>query len=85
MTFNFSNYILIYINIFERKIKIPLPFNCFQIVVLQNMDTFDGAKTLSYVIIYLSMAFNIFIFCYIGEILAEQVTADLVRNTRVIS
>ncbi|XP_039304873.1 uncharacterized protein LOC105195337 isoform X2 [Solenopsis invicta] len=39
---------------------------------ITNMDSFDGAKTTSYVIIYLSMAFNIFIFCYIGEILTEQ-------------
>ncbi|KAL6259101.1 hypothetical protein P5V15_009023 [Pogonomyrmex californicus] len=39
---------------------------------ITNIDSFDGAKTMSYVIIYLSMAFNIFIFCYIGEILTEQ-------------
>ncbi|XP_071562273.1 odorant receptor 82a-like [Temnothorax nylanderi] len=39
---------------------------------ITNLDSFDAAKTTSYVIIYLSMAFNIFIFCYIGEILTEQ-------------
>ncbi|XP_011644993.1 uncharacterized protein LOC105432074 [Pogonomyrmex barbatus] len=39
---------------------------------ITNIDSFDRAKTLSYVIIYLSMAFNIFIFCFIGEILTEQ-------------
>ncbi|KAG5318442.1 OR4 protein, partial [Acromyrmex heyeri] len=39
---------------------------------ITNMDSFDMAKTISYVIIYLSVAFNIFIFCYIGEILTEQ-------------
>ncbi|XP_018310082.1 odorant receptor 82a-like [Mycetomoellerius zeteki] len=39
---------------------------------MTNMDSFDMAKTISYVIIYLSVAFNIFIFCYIGEILTEQ-------------
>ncbi|XP_032669703.1 odorant receptor 82a-like [Odontomachus brunneus] len=39
---------------------------------ITNLDSFDGPKTMSYVIIYLSMAFNIFIFCYIGEILTEQ-------------
>ncbi|XP_011880184.1 PREDICTED: uncharacterized protein LOC105568818 isoform X2 [Vollenhovia emeryi] len=39
---------------------------------ITNLDSFDTAKTTSYVIIYLSMAFNIFIFCYIGEILTEQ-------------
>ncbi|XP_018406399.1 PREDICTED: odorant receptor 82a-like [Cyphomyrmex costatus] len=35
-------------------------------------ETFDTAKIASYVIVYLSMAFNIFIFCYIGEIITEQ-------------
>ncbi|XP_011684390.1 PREDICTED: odorant receptor 63a-like [Wasmannia auropunctata] len=39
---------------------------------ITNLDSFDMAKTISYVIIYLSKAFNIFIFCYIGEILTEQ-------------
>ncbi|XP_032669684.1 odorant receptor 4-like isoform X2 [Odontomachus brunneus] len=39
---------------------------------ITNWDSFDRPKTMSYVIIYLSMAFNIFIFCYIGEILTEQ-------------
>ncbi|XP_024880016.1 odorant receptor 4-like [Temnothorax curvispinosus] len=34
---------------------------------------FDATKIASYVNVYLSMAFNIFIFCYIGEIIAEQV------------
>ncbi|XP_029660097.1 odorant receptor 4-like isoform X2 [Formica exsecta] len=35
-------------------------------------ETFDAAKITSYVIVYLSMGFNIFIFCYIGEIITEQ-------------
>ncbi|XP_018364326.1 PREDICTED: odorant receptor 22c-like [Trachymyrmex cornetzi] len=35
-------------------------------------ETFDTAKITSYVVIYLSMGFNIFIFCYIGEIITEQ-------------
>ncbi|KAL0117029.1 hypothetical protein PUN28_010119 [Cardiocondyla obscurior] len=39
---------------------------------ITNMDSFDKAKIMSYVIIYLSMAFNIFILCYIGEVLTEQ-------------
>ncbi|XP_014484208.1 PREDICTED: odorant receptor 82a-like [Dinoponera quadriceps] len=39
---------------------------------ITNWDMFDAPKTMSYVIIYLSMAFNIFIFCYIGEILTDQ-------------
>ncbi|XP_014475013.1 PREDICTED: odorant receptor 4-like [Dinoponera quadriceps] len=39
---------------------------------LMNWAAFDAAKIISYVIVYLSMGFNIFIFCYIGEILTEQ-------------
>ncbi|XP_018364327.1 PREDICTED: odorant receptor 4-like [Trachymyrmex cornetzi] len=35
-------------------------------------ETLDTAKLTSYVIVYLSMGFNIFIFCYIGEIITEQ-------------
>ncbi|XP_077269879.1 odorant receptor 10-like isoform X2 [Temnothorax americanus] len=35
-------------------------------------ETLDTAKIISYVIMYLSMSFNIFIFCYIGEIITEQ-------------
>ncbi|XP_071641244.1 odorant receptor 4-like isoform X3 [Temnothorax longispinosus] len=35
-------------------------------------ETLDTAKIISYVIVYLSMSFNIFIFCYIGEIITEQ-------------
>ncbi|KAL6426546.1 hypothetical protein ACFW04_009160 [Cataglyphis niger] len=35
-------------------------------------ETVDTAKITSYVIVYLSMGFNIFIFCYIGEIITEQ-------------
>ncbi|XP_036147235.1 uncharacterized protein LOC105835750 isoform X2 [Monomorium pharaonis] len=39
---------------------------------ITNIDSFDAAKSTSYVVVYLSMAFNIFIFCYIGETLTEQ-------------
>ncbi|KAL0117019.1 hypothetical protein PUN28_010113 [Cardiocondyla obscurior] len=35
-------------------------------------ETLDAAKLTSYAIVYLSMGFNIFIFCYIGEIITEQ-------------
>ncbi|XP_014487623.1 PREDICTED: odorant receptor 4-like [Dinoponera quadriceps] len=40
--------------------------------ILLNWGTFDAAQIISYVIVYVSMAFNIFIFCYIGEILTEK-------------
>ncbi|XP_012214661.1 odorant receptor 82a-like isoform X3 [Linepithema humile] len=39
---------------------------------IMNWAAFDAAKILSYVTVYMSMSFNIFIFCYIGEILTEQ-------------
>ncbi|XP_020295540.1 odorant receptor 82a-like [Pseudomyrmex gracilis] len=39
---------------------------------ITNWNDFDGARISSYVIVYVSMAFNIFIFCFIGEILTEQ-------------
>ncbi|XP_018046458.1 PREDICTED: odorant receptor 22c-like [Atta colombica] len=35
-------------------------------------ETLDTAKITSYFIVYLSMGFNIFIFCYIGGIVTEQ-------------
>ncbi|XP_014487622.1 PREDICTED: odorant receptor 4-like [Dinoponera quadriceps] len=40
--------------------------------ILMNWGTFDAAQITSYVIVYVSMAFNIFIFCYIGEIITEK-------------
>ncbi|XP_067213939.1 odorant receptor 82a-like isoform X2 [Linepithema humile] len=39
---------------------------------IMNWSDFDAARITSHIIIYVSMAFNIFIFCYIGEILTEQ-------------
>ncbi|KAL0117020.1 hypothetical protein PUN28_010114 [Cardiocondyla obscurior] len=35
-------------------------------------DDFDATKITSYINVYFSMGFNIFIFCYIGEIVTEQ-------------
>ncbi|XP_011880180.1 PREDICTED: odorant receptor 82a-like isoform X2 [Vollenhovia emeryi] len=39
---------------------------------ITNWSDFDAARITSYIIVYVSMAFNIFIFCFIGEILTEQ-------------
>ncbi|XP_018364260.1 PREDICTED: odorant receptor 82a-like [Trachymyrmex cornetzi] len=39
---------------------------------IMNWGTFDATKILSFITLYTSMGFNIFIFCYIGEILTEQ-------------
>nr|XP_012214659.1 PREDICTED: uncharacterized protein LOC105667432 [Linepithema humile] len=39
---------------------------------IMNWGAFDAAKIASYILVYLSMCFNIFIFCYIGEVLTEQ-------------
>ncbi|XP_011148009.2 odorant receptor 82a-like [Harpegnathos saltator] len=37
-----------------------------------NWSILNTAKIMSYIMVYISMAFNIFIFCYIGEIVTEQ-------------
>ncbi|XP_024876946.1 odorant receptor 82a-like [Temnothorax curvispinosus] len=39
---------------------------------ITNWSDFDAARITSFIIVYISMAFNIFIFCFIGEILTEQ-------------
>ncbi|XP_011684721.1 PREDICTED: uncharacterized protein LOC105448055 [Wasmannia auropunctata] len=40
--------------------------------LIMAWEDFDATKITSYVNVYFSMAFNIFIFCYIGEIITEQ-------------
>ncbi|XP_071557932.1 odorant receptor 10-like [Temnothorax nylanderi] len=40
--------------------------------LLLALEDFDATKITSYINVYLSMAFNIFIYCYIGEIITEQ-------------
>ncbi|XP_020295547.1 odorant receptor 82a-like [Pseudomyrmex gracilis] len=35
-------------------------------------QAFSAVKIISYIIVYASMCFNIFIFCYIGEVIIEQ-------------
>ncbi|XP_071641249.1 odorant receptor 10-like isoform X2 [Temnothorax longispinosus] len=40
--------------------------------LLLALEDFDAAKITSYINVYLAMAFNIFIYCYIGEIITEQ-------------
>lgn len=47
--------------------------NKFVKLIFQNWDAFGAAKISSYIIWHTSMDFNVFIFCYIGEILTEQV------------
>ncbi|XP_024894151.1 odorant receptor 82a-like [Temnothorax curvispinosus] len=39
---------------------------------VMTWNAFNGAKILTYFIGYIAMGFNIFIYCYIGEILTEQ-------------
>ncbi|XP_011880177.1 PREDICTED: odorant receptor 4-like [Vollenhovia emeryi] len=39
---------------------------------VMEWQNFDAMKITSYINVYLSMAFNIFIFCYIGEIITEE-------------
>ncbi|XP_077269893.1 odorant receptor 43a-like [Temnothorax americanus] len=40
--------------------------------IIMTMNAFNGAKILSYFFAYICIGFNIFILCYIGEILTEQ-------------
>ncbi|XP_032669700.1 uncharacterized protein LOC116843417 [Odontomachus brunneus] len=40
--------------------------------LVMNWSTFSTAKLMSLITVYISMAFNIFIFCYVGEIITEQ-------------
>ncbi|XP_018364329.1 PREDICTED: odorant receptor 22c-like [Trachymyrmex cornetzi] len=40
--------------------------------IITAWETFDATKITSYAVLYLSLCFNIFIFCYIGEIITEQ-------------
>ncbi|XP_018406396.1 PREDICTED: odorant receptor 4-like [Cyphomyrmex costatus] len=40
--------------------------------IIMAWETLDTAKIISYALLYLSLCFNIFIFCYIGEIITEQ-------------
>lgn len=47
-----------------------------------NQDEKEGI--VAYAIILISVTFNIFIFCYIGEILSEQVTVAPVRNIMIL-
>ncbi|XP_018406404.1 PREDICTED: odorant receptor 82a-like [Cyphomyrmex costatus] len=39
---------------------------------VMNWANFDAVKIFSYMGVYISYTFNIFIFCYIGEVLTEQ-------------
>ncbi|XP_032669714.1 odorant receptor 82a-like [Odontomachus brunneus] len=44
----------------------------YYIIMNWGSGEFHLTKIISYIISYLSMCFNIFIFCYIGEVLTEQ-------------
>jgi len=43
----------------------------------------NTAKLTSYFFAYLSMSYNIFIFCYIGEIVTEQVICRKLKYTEI--
>jgi len=43
----------------------------------------NTAKLTSYFFAYLSMSYNIFIFCYIGEIVTEQVIYRKLKYTEI--
>jgi hypothetical protein len=44
-----------------------------RIFTLQEWGITDSATYITYVVLLISFTFNIFIFCYIGELVAEQV------------
>jgi len=41
--------------------------------MLQEWDSSEPARYITYIVLLLSLTFNIFIFCYIGELIAGQV------------
>lgn len=45
----------------------------FVILALQEWASKEMTATLTYTVLLISVTFNIFIFCYIGELVAEQV------------
>lgn len=45
----------------------------------QGWNVIEKETSIAYMIIYLSVTFNIFIFCYIGEVLTEQVKTFVVK------
>ena len=42
-------------------------------MVLQEYENRKALATVTYLLLFISFTFNIFIFCYIGEILTEKV------------
>lgn len=48
--------------------------------ILQGWNVIEKQTSIAYMIIYVSMSFNIFIFCYIGEVLTEQVKSYISQN-----
>ncbi|XP_071641287.1 odorant receptor 4-like isoform X3 [Temnothorax longispinosus] len=61
-----------------NKISLVELMGCTMIMCLMGysfllaLEDFDATKITSYINVYLSMAFNIFIYCYIGEIITER-------------
>lgn len=47
----------------------------FIFLMRQEWNSNDIMQSISYMILMISFSFNIFIFCYIGELVAEQVHA----------
>ncbi|XP_067214041.1 uncharacterized protein [Linepithema humile] len=39
---------------------------------IMNWAAFDAAKMISYLVVYITVFYNIYVYCYIGEILTEQ-------------
>lgn len=54
-------------------LRVYIQLYIFGILILQEWNSKDLTAAITYIIILISLTFNIFIFCYIGELVAEQV------------
>lgn len=54
-------------------IVIRVTYSNINIFTLQEWNIKEPAHYITYIVLLISLTFNIFIFCYIGELVAEQV------------
>lgn len=61
---------------FYNNMKITtMQFPNLEIFTFQEWESKEIASYVTYTILLISLTFNIFIFCYIGELVTEQVTS----------
>lgn len=59
---------MIYSDMYNTRISPNL-----KIIILQEWESKKTTSYITYTVLLLSFTFNIFIFCYIGELVAEKV------------